>query len=82
MRNLHAADGGKDSARRTAELCGVALEQSIRSAPRGADFSMQTKSSAEPKSIQRSLDLSQNQNFRELSLMPGPMVEDSTAERM
>lgn len=23
-----------------------------------------------------------NQNFRELSLMPGPMVEEMTAERM
>ena len=27
MRNLHAADGGKDIARRAAELCGGALEQ-------------------------------------------------------
>lgn len=40
------------------------------------------KNSAEPKAIQRSFYLSQNQNFRELSLMPGPMVEDNTAERM
>ena len=48
---------------------------------RSPGSNMAQKSAPEPLVVSGAL-LYMDQNFRELSLMPGPMVEESTAERI